>query len=85
MAIRIAPLPQGTRVKVQRAAVPQDPALTGLFGTVLAASEYRAHEVGVQLDDNAAVHWFMPTELVVIDEVPIPPEQIAAKPRRALP
>lgn len=85
MAIRIAPLPQGTRVRVRRAGVPQDPALIDRTGTVLATSEYAAHEVGVQLDDEPSVRYFMPAELEVIDELPVPPEQIAAKQRRALP
>lgn len=85
MAIRIAPLPQGTRVRVQRADVPQDPSLTGLTGTVVATSEYLPHEVGVVLDDDSALRYFTPAELEVIEELPVPPERIAAKQRRALP
>lgn len=85
MAIRIPPLPQGTRVRVIRAGVPQDPELTGRTGTVVATSEYNAHEVGVVLDDDPALRYFLPAELEVTEELPVPPERIAARQRRALP
>lgn len=85
MAIHIPPLPQGTRVRVVRASVPQDPELTGRTGTVVSTSEYSAHEVGVVLDDDQAMRYFMPAELESTEELPVAPERIAAKQRRALP
>lgn len=85
MAIRIAPLPEGTRVKVVRGAVPQDPAVTGRAGVVVSASEYRANQVGVVVDGEALVRFFLPDEVVVTGELPGPPERELAKQRKALP
>jgi hypothetical protein len=86
MAIRIPPLPQGTRVRIRRAAVPQDPSVTGRTGTVVASSEYNAHELGVVLDNDPALRFFLPAEVEIID-VPLPllTDRLAAKQRRALP
>jgi hypothetical protein len=86
MAIRIPPLPQGTRVRIRRAAVPQDPAITGRTGTVVASSEYYAHELGVVLDRDPTLRYFLPAELEIID-VPHPllTDRQAARQRRALP
>ena len=85
MAIHIPPLPQGTRVRVIRANVPQDPAHTGRTGTVVTSTEYRPHQIGVVLDDDQTVSYFMPSELEVVETPPVPPDRIAAKRRRALP
>lgn len=85
MAIRIAPLPEGTRVRVVRSAVPQDPSTSGRAGTVMAASEYRHNQVGVQLDGDPGVRFFLPDELEVTQELPPPPERIEARERKSLP
>lgn len=85
MAIRIAPVPEGTRVRVIRGPVPQDPAVTGKVGTVVTASEYRAHQVGVLLDGEPTVRFFEPRELEITVELPPPPERELAKERKALP
>jgi hypothetical protein len=85
MAIRIAPLPEGARVRVVRADLPQDPVVTGRAGTVVSSSEYRHNQVGVLMDGEHAVRYFMPTELVVTSEPPPPPEREQAKQRKPLP
>jgi hypothetical protein len=85
MAIRIAPLPEGTRVRVVRSAVPQDPSASGRAGTVMAASEYRHNQVGVQLDGDTGVRFFLPDELEVTQALPLPPERIAARELKSLP
>ena len=85
MAIRIAPLPEGTRVKVVRGAVPQDPEVTGRSGVVVAASEYRANHVGVMVDGERLVRFFLPDEVEVTTELPAPPERELAKQRKSLP
>jgi hypothetical protein len=86
MAIRIAPLPQGTRVRIRRATVPQDPAITGRTGTVVATSEYNAHELGVVLDHDPTLRFFLPDELEIIDvPPPLLTDRLAARHRRALP
>jgi hypothetical protein len=85
MAIHIPPLPEGTRVRVRQADLPQEPAVTGRLGTVVSASEYTAHEIGVVLDDENTLRWFTPDELEVTEALPPVPERIEAKRRRALP
>jgi hypothetical protein len=85
MAIRIAILPEGTRVRVRRGTLPQDPALLGRTGTVVASSEYRDSALGVVLDGEQTLHWFTPAELEVVTELAIPPERESAKRRPALP
>jgi hypothetical protein len=85
VAILIPAIPEGTRVKVRRAAVPQDPAVTGRNGTVVAASEYRPQSIGVVLDGEQEIRYFMRAELEVTHELPPPPERESAKLRRALP
>lgn len=86
MAIKIAVIPEGTRVRIRRANVPQDPELTGRTGTVLSASEYRAESIGVALDGQATeIRFFLPAELEVVETLPLPPEREEAKTRRALP
>jgi len=85
MAIRIAPLPEGARVEVVRSEWPQDPVVAGKAGTVVSASEYRHNQVGVLIDGETAVRWFMPTELKVTAE-PLPAaERELAKERKPLP
>jgi hypothetical protein len=85
MAIPIAMLPEGTRVRVRRGALPQDPALLGRTGTVIAATEYRDNAVGVVLDGEQTPRWFTRAELEVVTEVALPPERESAKRRPALP
>ena len=85
MSIPLAALPEGTRVKVRRGMLPQDPVLTGRTGVVVQASEYRDNALGVVLDGESAQRWFTPGELEVVNRVPLPPEREAAKRLRALP
>jgi hypothetical protein len=86
MSIRIAPLPEGTRVKVIRGDLPQDPSTMGRDGVVVATSEYRANAVGVLLDGESQFRWFRPGELETTKDVPlVPPERLAAKQIKSLP
>jgi hypothetical protein len=85
MAIRMAALPEGTRVRVQRSTLPQDPVLIGRTGTVVIATEYRDNALGVVIDGEQSPRWFMPHELEVVMEVALPPERESAKRRPALP
>lgn len=85
MAIPMASLPPGTRVKVLRGVLPQDPAVVGRTGSVIVASEYRDEALGVVLDGESAVRYFTPGELEVVTAVPLPPERQDAKRLRALP
>lgn len=85
MAVPIVVVREGTRVRVRRAEIPQDPRLTGRAGTVVTASEYHVDRLGVVLDGEPEVHVFMPAELEVIMEPALPPEREQAKLRRALP
>ena len=85
MAIPWIPIPEGTRVRIKRSIFPQDPALIGRTGTVVAASEYQVQNIGVALDGGAEVRYFNPTELEVTQQPALPPEREAAKQRRALP
>lgn len=83
--IRNAKLPEGTRVRIQRGSVPQDPALTGRSGVVVQSSEYTAHELGVVLDGEVNVRWFAVDELERTETPALPPDREHAKRRRALP
>jgi hypothetical protein len=65
--------------------LPQDPAVTGRTGVVLAASEYSTNALGVVLDGESSTRYFAPGELEVVAQVPLPPERETAKSRRALP
>ncbi|HSJ06581.1 MAG TPA: hypothetical protein VK936_07760 [Longimicrobiales bacterium] len=85
MAIPKAALPEGTRVKVQRSHLPQDPSVIGRSGVVVSATEYRDEAVGVALDGESRLRYFTPGELEVMAEVPPPPERETAKQLRALP
>jgi len=85
MTVPMAILPEGTRVKVRRGPLPQDPAVTGRTGFVVQASEYRDNALGVVLDGESATRWFTPGELEVVESIPLPPEREQAKTRRALP
>ena len=85
MVIRIAPLPEGARVQVVRGDLPQDPVVTGRDGTVVLTSEYRHNQVGVLIDGENTVRWFMPAELLVKSEPPPPPERALARERKPLP
>lgn len=85
MAVPIAVLPEGTRVRVRRGSLPQDPAVSGRSGVVVNASEYRNQALGVVLDGDSAMRYFTPGELEVVEQLPLPPERETAKGRRALP
>ncbi len=86
MSIRIAPLPEGTRVKVVQGELPLDPATTGRAGAVVQTSEYRDNALGVLLDGDTAFRWFRPSELETTEDVPLmPPERYAAKQIKSLP
>lgn len=85
MTISIAVLPEGTRVRVRRGTLPQDPLVTGRTGVVVTATEYRDNAAGVVLDGESAVRYFAPGELEVTEVVPLPPERESAKLKRALP
>lgn len=85
MSVPMAVLPEGTRVKVRRGALPQDSALLGRTGVVVIASEYRDQALGVVLDGESATRYFTPGELAVISQPALPPERETAKQRRALP
>lgn len=83
--ISIPLIPEGTRVKVKRWRVPQDPAITGRSGTVVIASEYCPQSIAVLMDGQQTIRYFMPDELEVTAQLPLPPEREEAKQRRALP
>jgi hypothetical protein len=85
MAIPMPVLPEGTRVRIRRGQLPQEPGVTGRMGVVITATEYRDNAAGVVLDGESAVRYFMPGELEVITAVPLPPERQGAKQLRALP
>jgi hypothetical protein len=85
MAIPMAALPEGTRVKVRRSRTPQDPAVLGRTGMVVVASEYRDQALGVVLEGESALRYFTPGELEVVTAVALPPERASAKQLRALP
>ena len=85
MSIPFAALPEGTRVKVQRAGMPQDPALIGRTGVVISASPHREESIGVVLDGEGTPRMFTPAELEVTHAPALPPEVEAARRLRALP
>lgn len=85
MTVPIAVLPEGTRIKVRRASLPQDPAVHGRTGVVVIASEYRDNALGVVLDGESTTRYFTPGELEVVTQLPLPPERESAKAKRALP
>jgi hypothetical protein len=86
MAIRIAPLPEGTRVKVVQSDLPQDASMSGRSGVVVSTSEYRDNAIGVVLDGENQFRWFRPAELETTKDVPlIPAERYAAKQIKSLP
>ncbi|MEX0907338.1 MAG: hypothetical protein WD054_03325 [Gemmatimonadota bacterium] len=85
MAIPMAVLPEGTRVKIRRSTVPQAPSVIGRTGVVVTATEYRDNAAGVVLDGDSEVRYFTPGELEVTAAVPLPTERETAKQKRALP
>jgi len=85
MAIEMARLPQGTRVRVRQAELPIEAGVAGRTGTVVVSSDYAAQRLGVALDGEQRIRMFVPAELEVVQEVPLPPEREAAKRRPALP
>lgn len=85
MAVPVAALPQGTRVKIVPTHFPQDATLIGRTGTVLAASEYQTQSLGVVLDGETSPRYFAPVELEVVSTPALPPEREVAKKRSALP
>jgi hypothetical protein len=85
MAIPIALLPVGTRVRVRRSLLPQDPTVTGRTGVVVESSEYTPHMIGVALDEGGGIRNFGPGEIEVTEALALPPERQTAKRLRALP
>jgi len=85
MAIPYPVISEGTRVKVVRGPFPQDPAVTGRTGVVVASTEYSMHNIGVILDGDTAPRSFSPQELEPTQAPALPPERQAAKRLRALP
>jgi hypothetical protein len=85
MAIPMAALPEGTRVRIRRSQLPQDPSVLGRAGVVVMASEYRDQALGVVLDGESNLRYFTPGELEIVTAVPLPPERERAKTLRALP
>jgi hypothetical protein len=78
-------LPEGTRVRIRRSLLPQDPALTGRAGYVVRASEYASHMLAVVLDGELVPRHFSPGELEVAERLALPPERQLAKRLPALP
>lgn len=85
MAIPMAALPEGTRVRIRRSRTPQDPVVLGRTGVVVIASEYRDQALGVVLDGESSLRYFTPGELEVVKAVPLAPERESAKRLSALP
>jgi len=85
MAVIGALVPEGTRVRIRRGALPLDPNLVGRTGILVDASEYHAHCYGVLLDHEAEVRYFAADELEPLEERALPPEREAARRRPALP
>jgi hypothetical protein len=85
MAVPIAVLPEGTRVRVRRGSLPQEAGVVGRTGVVIRASEYRDQALGVVLDHESVTRYFTPGELEVVEVLPLPPERETAKGLRALP
>jgi hypothetical protein len=85
MAVTGALIPEGTRVRIQRGMLPLDPAAVGRIGTVVDASEYRAHSYGVILDGDREVRYFAADEVEAVEVPALPPDREAARRRRALP
>jgi hypothetical protein len=85
MSVPIALLPEGTRIRVRRGGLPQDPAIVDRTGVVVVASEYRDQALGIVLDGESAVRYFTPGELEVVSQPALAPERESAKLRRALP
>ena len=78
-------LPEGTRVRIRRGAMPQDARLVGRTGIVVDSSEYRANNYGVLLEGEQQMRMFAPAELDVIEALGLPADRQAAKKRLALP
>jgi len=85
MAIPFPVISEGTRVKIVQGPFPQDPALTGRTGVVVASTEYSMNNIGVVLDGENAPRFFAPQELEPTQALALPPERQAAKRLRALP
>lgn len=78
-------LPEGTRVRIRRGAMPQDARLLGRTGIVVDASEYRANNYGVLLEGEQQVRMFAPAELEVVEALGLAADRQEAKKRLALP
>jgi hypothetical protein len=85
MAVRIALVPPGARVRVRRGSLPIEPALVGSLGTVVGTTSYRAERVDVALDGTGEVRQFSPAELEVLQPFALLEDRQAASRRRALP
>jgi hypothetical protein len=78
-------LPEGTRVRIRRGALPVDASVVGRSGVVVDSSEYRTNNYGVQLDGERQMRMFAPAELEVVEALGLPADREEAKKRRALP
>lgn len=85
MAIPFAPLEAGTRVRIRRGDMPLDPAVVGRTGIVTVSDVYRVSRLGVVLEGESEVRMFRRSELEVTNDLPLPPERIAARQLRSLP
>jgi hypothetical protein len=81
----MARLPEGTRVRVAGANLPLPSGMRGRVGTVVEAVDRNDERLGVTLDGEEEMRWFVPAELEVVEEPALPPEREAAKSRPALP
>jgi hypothetical protein len=66
MTLHVAVHPQGTRVEVQRGALPIAAEVIGRPGTVVELSDYRPGRYGVVLDGEEQVREFREDELARI-------------------
>lgn len=79
-------LPHGTRVRIQRSALPSAPHLVGRMGTVVEHSVYFPRKVAVELDGDAEIRTFAPVELEIVDgPEAIPLDRETAKKRLSRP
>ena len=85
MGVIVPLIPNGTPVQVRRARWPIDARMTGRTGIVVDASEYSPQRYGVRLEGEEQTRYFRPEELEVTEPLALPPEQAAARKRRALP
>lgn len=85
MSIALPLFPQGTRVRVQRGALPIEPHLPGREGVVVHASPYEEARAGVLLDGESDVRYFGAEELAEVERPALHPGREAARTRLARP